>query len=133
MPFFWQIDENRHGELQALHARIGCDYAFFCGFGLCYVFGALGLVGVVRLANRVGLADVDQHDLNSRVVLVRLVQGLGLRGRLAERGSRIARHENAYDFLAEIAGKLDFIGSYDRNFLAFSVGAFDENGEFEVC
>ena len=80
-----------------------------------------------------GLADVDQDDLDSFVVLVRLVQGLGFRGRLAEGGSRIARHEDAYDFLIAITRELDLIGRDDCDFLAFSVVSLDKNGQFEVC
>ncbi len=32
-----QIDQDRHGELEALHAGVGGDDSFFCGFGLCDV------------------------------------------------------------------------------------------------
>ena len=80
-----------------------------------------------------GLADVYEDDFYSWVVLVRLVQSLGFRSRLSEGGSRIARHEHAHDFLTAIAGKPYFVGSYNRDFLAFSVGALDENGEFKIC
>jgi len=80
-----------------------------------------------------GLADVDQDDFYSFVVLVRLVQGLGLRGRFAERGSRIARHKDAYYAFTAVAGELDFIGRDDRDRLALIVLTLDKNGQFKVC